>query len=60
MTEIHTQVVSGSNSAFTLRGLPSFTDPGVDAPAHSATVPEPRIDRYPLRGKPLRYERPFR
>jgi len=59
MTGIHLQTIVDSDGTLILRGLPSLAGHRVDVFLREITATEPRTNRYPLHGKPLRYERPF-
>ena len=59
MAAVHLQTMVGGNGTLTLRGLPSLAGHRVDVFVRDAAVTQSRIGKYPLRGRPLRYEKPF-
>lgn len=59
MLPVHVQTVVGGDGTLTVRGLPSLAGHRVDVLVRDA-APVPNGPRkYPLRGRPLRYEKPF-
>ena len=59
MAALHLQAVVAGDGTLTLRGLPSLAGRLVDVVVRDAAGPQPQSAQYPLRGRPLRYERPF-
>ena len=59
MAAVHLQTVVGGDGTLTLRGLPSLAGHRVDVLVRDAALAETGTDKYPLRGRPLRYEKPF-
>jgi hypothetical protein len=59
MAAVHLQTVVGGDGTLTLRGLPSLAGHRVDVLVRDAAVAAAPTAKYPLRGKRLRYEKPF-
>ena len=59
MAAVHLQTVVGGDGTLTVRGLPSLAGHRVDVLVRDTPRAEGETDKYPLRGRPLRYEKPF-
>jgi hypothetical protein len=59
MAAVRLQTVISSDGTLTLKGLPALAGHLVDVIVSDAKVAAAQDSKYPLRGKPLRYERPF-
>ena len=59
MVALHLQTVVAGDGTLTLHGMPSLAGHRVDVVVRDTASPRPEAARYPLRGKPLRYDRPF-
>jgi hypothetical protein len=59
MTALRLQTVVDKNGTLTLRGLPSLAGHKVDILVRDASVLKSGAERYPLRGRSLRYDKPF-
>ena len=59
MAAVHLQTVVGGDGTLTVRGLPSLAGHRVDVLVRDAPLAESETDKYPHRGRPLRYEKPF-
>lgn len=59
MAAVQLQTVVGRNGILTVRGLPSFAGHKVEVLVRDAARKRGFVGKYPLRGKPVRYVRPF-
>ncbi len=59
MAAVHVQAVVASDGTLTVHGLPSLAGHIVDVLVRDASRREAQTEKYPLHGKPLRYERAF-
>ena len=59
MSAVHLQTVVGGDGTLTVRGLPSLAGHRVDVLVRDAPRAEAETDKYPLHGRPLRFEKPF-
>ena len=59
MAAVHVQAVVGGDGTLTVRGLPSLAGHRVDVVVRDADTERQKPRIYPLRGCPLRYEKPF-
>lgn len=59
MAAVHVQTVVGGDGTLTVRGLPSLAGHRVDVFVRDTDPARQEADAHPLRGSPLRYEKPF-
>ena len=59
MAAVHLRTIVGDDGTLTVRGLPSLAGHRVDVLVRDAPRAESEKDKYPLRGRPLLYEKPF-
>lgn len=59
MAAVHIQTVVGGDGTLTLRGLPSLAGHKVDVLVRDTASGATQTAKYPLRGKPLRFQQPF-
>lgn len=60
MHDYRTETKIGTDGSLTLKGLPFQVGDRVEVIVRGAGVAGGNGDRYPLRGKPVRYTDPFR